>query len=218
MRCLQMPEARVPRRCEEASWEGFEAEQFRALPETLEHEVGAEFQALGSRLIGCPHLHLMPSAYTPACGCASRDGRMGLQGSSCLLIFSRVHQGILRFSNGFLRFWCSPKFFCVLRVFSGSSGFFLVFQGLSGFVRVFPDSSGFVRALQGLSGFVRVFWVLQGLSGFVRVLKVYQYFSAPRRYQGARGPGPGGSRERVGPAQGGPGSAWALPKRDPGSA
>ena len=63
VRCLQMPEDRVPRRCEEASWGGFDAEQFRALPETLEHEVGAEYRALGSRLIRCPHLHLMPPAY-----------------------------------------------------------------------------------------------------------------------------------------------------------
>jgi hypothetical protein len=145
-------------------------------------------------------------AYTPACGCASWDGRMGLQGSSCLLIFSRVHQRILRFSNGFLRFWCSPGCFCVLlgfpgfvRIFPGSSGFVWVCQGFSGFFRVCPGSSGFFR-------------VLQGLSGFVRVLRVYQCFSAPRRYQGAREPCPGRSRERVGPAQGCPGSAWARPR------
>ena len=63
VRCLQMPDARVPRRREEASWGGFGAEQLRVLPETLEHEVGAEYRALGSRLIRCPHLHLMPPAY-----------------------------------------------------------------------------------------------------------------------------------------------------------
>ena len=58
-----MPDARVPRRREETSWGGFGAEQLGALPDTLEYEVGAEYRALGSRLIRCPHLHLMPPAY-----------------------------------------------------------------------------------------------------------------------------------------------------------
>ena len=132
------------------------------------------------------------------CKLGWEDGSSGLKLSSNILSGSSTHIEVLKWFSEILVF---P------RVFLCSSGFSWVRQNFPGFFRVCLGLSRFFRVLQGLSGFVRVF---PGLSGFVRVLRVYQCFSAPRRYQGAREPCPGRSRERVGP--GCPGSAWARPR------